>query len=121
MKATPKPAKKILVGTDIFLHLRASSPSELASKLQLHQGAEFTLEMMTNRGTKVWPNGFSETSCTDHWRCRFIGDASKTNLSAHQRVVQLLGRLVAADLDVIKTENLYTFDGENGFAVGQGQ
>jgi isocitrate dehydrogenase len=121
IKATPEPAKKVLVGTDIFLHLRASSPSVLASKLQLHQGAEFTLEMITNRGTKVWPNGFSETFCTDHWRCRFMGEGSKTNQSAHQKVVQLLGRLVAAEFDVIKTENLYTFNGENGFALGQGQ
>jgi hypothetical protein len=24
-------------------------------------------------------------------------------------------------VDVVKTENLYTFDGERGFALGQGQ
>ena len=29
------------------------------------------LTMITNRGIKVWPNGFEETYCTDHWRCRF--------------------------------------------------
>lgn len=36
-------------------------------------------------------------------------------------VVELLGRLVDAGLDVIKSENLYTFDGEIGFSLGQGQ
>jgi isocitrate dehydrogenase len=27
--------------------------------------------MITNRGVKVWPQGFEETFCTDHWRCRY--------------------------------------------------
>ena len=30
--------------------------------------------MITNRGTKVWPDGAPETFCTDHWRCRFTAD-----------------------------------------------
>ena len=30
-------------------------------------------KMITNRGVKVWPEGFPETFCTDHWRCRFVG------------------------------------------------
>ena len=29
------------------------------------------LLMITNRGIKVWPEGFEETFCTDYWRCRF--------------------------------------------------
>ena len=41
--------------------------------------------MITNRGIKVWPEGFEETFCTDHWRCRFKpteGNGRKT----HKRV-----------------------------------
>ena len=26
------------------------------------------LDMISNRGVKVWPEGHAETSCTDHWR-----------------------------------------------------
>jgi isocitrate dehydrogenase len=29
--------------------------------------------------------------------------------------------MVQAGVDVIKTENLYTFDGEPGYSLGQGQ
>jgi isocitrate dehydrogenase len=29
------------------------------------------LTMITNRGIKVWPNGFEETYCTGPLRCRF--------------------------------------------------
>jgi isocitrate dehydrogenase len=59
-----------------------------------------------------------ETFCTDHWRCRFTtGGAATTN----QQVIALLQRVHDADLEIIKTENLYTFDGEPGFSMGQGQ
>jgi isocitrate dehydrogenase len=33
----------------------------------------------------------------------------------------LLSRADAAGFDVIKTENLYTFDGKAGYSLGQGQ
>jgi isocitrate dehydrogenase len=76
--------------------------------------------MITNRGVKVWPGGFPETFCTDHWRCRFV--ASTANSEVVQRdIVHLLGTLTEAGVDVIKTENLCTFDGVKGFALGQGQ
>lgn len=32
---------------------------------------ELELRLITNRGVKVWPHGFPETTCVDHWRCRF--------------------------------------------------
>jgi isocitrate dehydrogenase len=36
-------------------------------------------------------------------------------------VVDALGRLAAAGIDVVKTENLYLFDGVRGFSLGQGE
>jgi isocitrate dehydrogenase len=33
----------------------------------------------------------------------------------------LLQRLHDAGIDVVKTENLYLFDGERGFSLGQGE
>jgi len=36
-------------------------------------------------------------------------------------VVSLLGRVVEAGLEVIKHENLCTFDGVAGYSLGQGQ
>ncbi|MCB0055374.1 MAG: hypothetical protein KDE45_00025, partial [Caldilineaceae bacterium] len=74
---------------------------------------------ITNRGVKVWPNGLPETFKTDHWRCRF---QKRDGAPVERRqVVALLGRLVDRGVDVIKTENLYTFDGVQGFSLGQGQ
>jgi isocitrate dehydrogenase len=76
--------------------------------------------MITNRGVKVWPEGFPETFCTDHWRCRFIAHTPEY-IVTHQDIITLLLRITQGGVDVIKTENLCTFDGEQGFALGQGQ
>ncbi|PZA07366.1 MULTISPECIES: NADP-dependent isocitrate dehydrogenase [unclassified Meiothermus] len=109
------PAQKELVGVDVFLAWRGQDPEELAGLLQPHAG-NLELIMITNRGVKVWPGGFPETFRTDHWRCRFMGQALRNS-----DVVALLGRLAEAGLDFIKTEHLYTFDGKPGYSLGQGQ
>jgi isocitrate dehydrogenase len=36
-------------------------------------------------------------------------------------IIELLSRALDAKIDVIKTENLYNFDGESGYSLGQGQ
>jgi isocitrate dehydrogenase len=75
--------------------------------------------MITNRGIKVYPDGFPETFCTDHWRCRFK-PVNETTITK-QDIIDLLQRANDKNIDVIKTENLYTFDGIPAFSLGQGQ
>ncbi len=113
-------APKALVGVDVFLHARGTSPEALAQALQAASVPALRLQMITNRGVKVWPGGFPETFCTDHWRCRFTGAQEGRSPDAID-VVQQLRALVTVGLDVVKTENLYTFGGQPGFALGQGQ
>ena len=75
--------------------------------------------MITNRGVKVYPGGIPETFWTDHWRCRFISpDGSGLDFGD---ILRLLTSLHEASCDVIKTEHLYTFDGERGYSLGQGE
>jgi isocitrate dehydrogenase len=76
--------------------------------------------MITNRGVKVFPDGFPETMCTDHWRCRFRA-TTESGIVDHMQIIGLLQRVVAAGLDFVKTEHLYTFDGLPGFSLGQGE
>ena len=113
-------AHKALVGVDVFVHQAALDADALARELQARQTAALALQMITNRGVKVWPGGFPETFCTDHWRCRFVASTPGSDI-AKRDVVELLAALAEAGVDVIKTENLCTFDGEKGFALGQGQ
>ena len=110
-------AEKKLVGVDVFVDWRQGSTEQLATALQAATPANgLKLVMITNRGVKVWPQGNPKTLCTDHWRCRFQGEDV-----SHAQVVALLGAVAAAGLDFIKTEHLYTFDGQAGYSLGQGQ
>ena len=119
--ATPRtPQKKELLGVDVFADWREQGrdPDALAAALRAQRGS-FELTVITNRGVKVWPEGLPETFKTDHWRCRFLAEGGGT--VTPREVVELQGRLVEAGIDVIKTENLYAFDGEQGFSQAQGQ
>ncbi|MBA3681629.1 MAG: NADP-dependent isocitrate dehydrogenase [Bacteroidetes bacterium] len=112
-------AKKDLLGVDLFVHWSESNPDELAEKMKKLELSGVKLSMITNRGIKVWPEGFSETFCTDHWRCRF--KSSEEKLLTKSEIIELLTKAVNLNMDVIKTENLYAFDGKPAFSLGQGQ
>jgi isocitrate dehydrogenase len=75
--------------------------------------------MITNRGIKVWPDGFEETFCTDHWRCRF--KPTEDSIMNQSDIVKLLENAILENIDTIKTENLYSFDGKDAYSLGQGQ
>ncbi|HAD33376.1 MAG TPA: NADP-dependent isocitrate dehydrogenase [Chitinophagaceae bacterium] len=115
-----KPASlKELDGVDIFIHWQGSDPNELAQNFKQILGADTELTMITNRGIKVWPDGFKETFCTDHWRCRVKAASGKQMHPSN--IIQILQAAMDANLDTIKTENLYKFDGKAAYSLGQGQ
>ena len=119
-KPDTKRALKELIGVDIFVQEDNRSPSRLAEKLMASiQNLPLELQMITNRGVKVWPQGLNETFCTDHWRSRLV---TKNNGISNPSVIwMLLKSLSENGVEVIKSENLYHFDGEKGYSLGQGQ
>jgi isocitrate dehydrogenase len=123
VKPTQRPKQeKVLRGVDVFLDWSDAGrePDVLGRGLEAAEPDGWRLEMITNRGVKVYPRGLPETFKTDHWRCRFVhsdGQSART----FDDVLALLGALHGAGYEVIKTEHLYTFDGERGFSLGQGQ
>jgi isocitrate dehydrogenase len=121
-------SKKELVGVDVFIDWKGSNPEEIGIALSAIKSHNLKLKMITNRGVKVFPNGLAETYCTDHWRCRFVAlDANiaktepKYENVEYEQVIALLSKLYNEGFDVIKTENLYEFDGKRGFSLGQGE
>ncbi|MFW5728754.1 MAG: NADP-dependent isocitrate dehydrogenase [Spirochaetota bacterium] len=115
-------AKRELHGVDVFLQWIESDrdPDVLGEKLAKAGLDDLPLTMITNRGLKVWPKGAPETFCTDHWRCRFGGDPAGP-VVPQKRIIDLLQKVHDHGFDIIKTEHLYTFDGQPGFSLGQGQ
>lgn len=114
------PTQKQLVGVDIFLHWDESerNPDVLGAKVKAAATNAFRLSLITNRGVKVYPDGMSETFCTDHWRCRFVASAETCS---YPDVLSLLEAVTSNGLEVIKTENLYNYDGQPGYSMGQGE
>jgi isocitrate dehydrogenase len=112
-------AQKLLEGVDVFVHWNGSDPNELAERMTVVGNERIKLMLITNRGIKVWPDGFKETFCTDHWRCRFM--PHDKSAMQHEDIIQLLSIANAANIDTVKTENLYSFDGKSSYSLGQGQ
>ncbi len=117
-KRAPRP-EKTLVGVDLFADWPGTNPAEIADKLQKMCFDGIELKMITNRGVMVWPKGFDETFCTDHWRCRF--QRNNNEPLSKKDVAILFANAIDQEVDVIKSENLYDFDGKPGYSLGQGQ
>jgi isocitrate dehydrogenase len=112
-------ANKKLEGVDLFVHWAGTDPNELSKIVAKIDSKDLKLSMITNRGIKVWPDGFKETFCTDHWRCRF--KPSENHAINNSNIIELLNQAISQNIDVIKTENLYSFNGKQAFSLGQGQ
>jgi isocitrate dehydrogenase len=118
--STRPPAKKELLGVDVFLHYTGGSPEALAAKLQQVEAEGVKLYMISNRGVKVWPGGHPETFCSDHWRCRYFAREEGAAVT-HAQIVGLLAKVAAAGFDFIKTDNLCAFDGVRAYSLEQGE
>ncbi len=112
--------KKDLVGVDVFLDWLKGSPDDLGEALSKITPDGLHLAMISNRGVKVWPDGASETFCSDQWRCRFMSQ-NKGDAISHKDIIEVLGRVESAGFDFIKIENLCNFDGERGYSLDQGE
>ena len=111
--ARPSP-RKATVGVDVFLDWKGGSSNDLGKLLAPLSGGGLKLGRISNRGIEVWPGGFSETFCSDHWCCRFVAEGAAS--ATHAQIASLLSRIGEAGLDFIKTENLCTFDGQKGYS-----
>lgn len=110
--------KKERVGVDININWDHSAEHLAESVMPcIPDGLE--LKMISNRGTKVWPAGQSETFCADNWRLRFKGANDRTIKTSE--VIDLMDRLNQADINVTKMIMLHNFDGVPGYTVAQGE
>jgi isocitrate dehydrogenase len=112
--------KRELVGADVFVAWTDSTES-LAAKLQPLAADGLVLEMISNRGMKVWPGGMAETFTVDISRCRFALPEGSGQSTTNAVIVSLLERLNKAGVEFVKYEGLFNFDGKPGFSRGQGQ
>ena len=114
-----KPPMKVRVGVDLYIDRRDGNPDQIAEMMNRFNVPGMKLIVIANRGTKVWPDGNPDTYWSDHWSCRF--EATDGGVVTSEQVVALLQAASKFEFDVIKTEGLFTFNGERGYSLAQGQ
>ncbi len=110
---------KSLVGADIFIQMNVLSAHDVASKIQ---NIELDLELTTisAMGLKLWPRDIRFELISDHWCCRFMAKSKGSDV-LHLTVANVLKKLSEHNIDFIKVENLFVFDGKPGFTLAQGE
>ncbi len=118
--ATVVPDSRRVLGVDVFCE--SDRPAAELGPLVERAGAAagFTLKMISNRGTQVYPAKGAETDCVDHWRCRLLCTEPVNDL-ALEKLQRLLGALEQAGLRWVHLEKLQQFDGQPGFTKAQGE
>jgi isocitrate dehydrogenase len=109
--------KKERVGVDININWDHSA-QHLADAVLPCIPDGLDLMMISNRGTKVWPDGQAETFCADNWRLRFKATRETVKTS---EIIELLDNLNKAEVNFSKAVILHTFNGVPGYTVAQGE
>lgn len=112
-----KPASRAVVGADIFVEWAGDAETLGQAMEAIASGTAYRLKMLSNRGTKVYPDIGAETAWVDHWRCRFVADGDEPNDAA---LLDLLSR-VGTDHRWMHVEKLQEFDGIPAFSKAQGE
>lgn len=114
-----RPAKtKEVVGADIFVE-SAVVPAELGPSLEaISEGTPLKLKMISNRGTKVYPDGNPNIDCVSQHRCRFM---TRSGQPIQFDDALALSRKINDKHEVCHIERLLRIDGADGFTKAQGE
>jgi isocitrate dehydrogenase len=113
-----KTEEKILVGVDIFIDY-AGNGKQIGEIVKYIELGNIKLHSISTKGMKVFPGLDARFFTSDTWRCRFV--INGTNAVSHSEIIAILSMFNEKNLDVIKTENLYTFNGKAGYSASQGE
>ena len=106
------------VGADVFVQ-SDWEPTRLGMALGgMAEGTPLRLQMISNRGTQVYPHAGGRPALVDHFRCRFVARDGAT--VSERDLLTLLERIGLA-FRWMHVERLREFDGVPGFTLAQGQ
>lgn len=106
------------VGVDVFVEHANGLPS-----MPTQVGA-FTLKLISNRGTKVYPQVSNpDILLVDHHRCRYtLTDASNAERAVtNVEIIELLQAIEQAGIHWMHVEKLMQFDGRDAYSKAQGE
>lgn len=100
-----------LKGADVFVEFGGGLPPMPESV------GPFTLRLLSNRGTKVWPGPTPDILLVDHYRCRYIADGTVTR----QDILGLLTEITASGMQWCHVELLNEASGQARYSKAQGE
>jgi isocitrate dehydrogenase len=106
-----------VVGVDLYVEADLA-PEALSAALVELAGPEFELQVVSTRGTMVYPPSSARIEGVGWWSCRFM--AAEGAPIDDVAILALLGR-VGGRFAWMNLEKLRTFDGQEGFTRAQGQ
>jgi len=115
----PKNESRRVVGVDVFIE-STDTPDQIGKTIEERVSLlPVKLKMISNRGTKLYPESSAITDTVDHWRCRFfLKDPN------HGLTTQVLGALLSqieSSYPWMHIEKLQEFAGQPGFTKAQGE
>ncbi|MFM9889404.1 MAG: NADP-dependent isocitrate dehydrogenase [Rickettsiales bacterium] len=116
----PETEIRKLVGADFFVHWTGDDINDLGTQISELSTDALGLTLISCKGLKVWPNMVTEMDFTDRFRCRFLPKNKDAEVT-HAEIAELLTRAAAKNIDFLKVETLFTFDGKAGFSASQGE
>jgi len=113
-----KLGSRATVGVDVFIE-SSDSPARVAEQLQrCLPGTPYSLKMVSNRGTVVWPSTGGSTGCVDHFRARFmIADQSQWTPTSVLGLLEKIGKAYRW----MHVEKLEMHNGKPTFTKAQGE
>jgi isocitrate dehydrogenase len=115
--STVKVGTRSVTGVDVYIE-SSLPPAELADSLsEATAGTTFTLQVITNRGSRVFPAGDRSVSLVDHYRCRFMAMNRFAGVT-NPEILSLLTRIGEAHT-WMHVEKLQLFDDEDAFSRTQ--
>jgi len=110
-------SRRELIGVDVFVHY-IGEVDKLATTLKEISGNGLLLQTISSKGLKLWPDYVPGMNITDQFNCRFKKNGAAIGLGD---VAKLTARMAEKNIDFVKTENLYEYDGKAGYSLGQGE
>lgn len=106
------------VGVDVFIEA-SDQPDKVGERLTAAlRGTPYTLKMVSNRGTVVWPATGGATDCVDHFRARIIISDHAT--WSQDSIYDLLARIDRV-YRWMHVEKLELFNGTPSYTQAQGE
>ncbi len=105
-------------GVDIYVEADRE-PNDLGHLLETVAGPEFRLELISTRGTLVYPQTGGKMDNVGWWRSRFVA-ARDGDVVDDAAIGQLLAR-VSTKVTWVQVQKLRLYGGEEGFTRAQGQ